>query len=272
MALRRDPDRSTLALFADELRAAREQAGLSREDLAARLNYSGSLVVKIEGLQRVPHADFAARCDGAFGTPGTFARLQQQLRNLPFPASFRPFAAYEEVATSLRTFEHTLVPGLLQTPDYAQAVLATRPNTTQDELDDLVTARLARQAVLDRDTPPLLWAVVDEAVLHREVGSSKVMHDQLLHLVEVSDRPNVTLQVIPYSAGAHIGLQGAFVIADFGDMPAVAFLATATEGETLEGPSMVAQVALTFDTLRSEALPRRASRDMIMKVAEEQWT
>lgn len=143
MAGRRDPDRSALSLFADELRAARDHAGLSREELGERLNYSGSLVGMVESLKRVPQADFAARCDEVFGTIGTFARLQRRLRTLPFTASFRPFAAYEEVAISLRTFEHALVPGLLQTPEYARAVLGTRPNTTTDELDDMVAARLA---------------------------------------------------------------------------------------------------------------------------------
>lgn len=81
------------------------------------------------------------------------------------------------------------MPGLLQTAEYARAMLATRPNTSDDEVDDLVAARLARQAVLDRDDPPLLWAVIDEAVLHRPVGDAKVMRDQLTHLVEMSARP-----------------------------------------------------------------------------------
>ncbi len=271
MALGRDPDRATLALFADELRAAREQAGLSRDELAAKLNYSGSLVGMVEGLHRVPQTDFAHRCDVAFGTPGTFMRLQQRLRNLPFPVSFRPFAAYEELAISLRTFEHTLVPGLLQTPDYAEAVVGTRPNTARDEVDALVEARLARQAILERDDPPLLWAVIDEAVLHRPVGDAKVMHGQLLHLAQLADRPNVTLQVIPYSAGGHIGLLGAFVIADFENAPSVVYLETAADGQTVEDAATVAAVILRFDTLRSEALPRGASRDMITKVAEQEW-
>jgi|SRR5450755_640638 transcriptional regulator with XRE-family HTH domain len=205
MASKRDPDRSALALFADELRAARERAGLSRDDLGERMNYSGSLVGMVETLKRVPQADFAARCDDVLDYPGTFARLQKRLRALPFPASFRPFAAYEEIATALRSFEHTLVPGLLQTPEYARAVLAVRPNTSPDELDDMVAARLARQAILDQDSPPALWAVIDEAVLHREIGGAKVMADQLLHLVDMSDRPNVTLQVIPYSSVRTLG-------------------------------------------------------------------
>jgi transcriptional regulator with XRE-family HTH domain len=272
MAAKRDPDRSALALFADEMRAARDKAGLTQDDLAARVNYSATLVAMVESLKRVPQADFAARLDDALEYPGTFARLQERLRALPFTASFRPFAAFEEIATALRTFEHALIPGLLQTPEYARAVLSGRPNTTGDELEDMVAARLARQAILDRDNPPMMWVVLDEAVLHREVGSAKVMADQLGHLAAMSDRPNIAVQIVPYSAGAHIGLQGAFVIADFDDSPSVAFLATATEGQTVEDAAAVARVALTFDSLRTEALPRRASRETILKLAEERWT
>ena len=272
MAGRRDADRSALSLFADELRVARDHAGLSRDELGERLNYSGSLVGMVESLKRVPQADFAARCDEVFGTIGTFARLQRRLRTLPFTASFRPFAAFEEVAISLRTFEHALVPGLLQTPEYARAVLGTRPNTTPDELDDMVAARLARRAILDRDNPPMLWVVVDEAVLHREVGDRKIMREQMEHLADMAGRSNIAIQVIPYSAGAHVGLQGAFVIADFEGAPPVAFLATATEGQTVEDASAVARVALTFDSLRTEALHSKASRELIMMTAEDQWT
>jgi len=87
----------------------------------------------------------------------------------------------------------------------------------------------------------------------------------------MSRRPNITIQVVPYSAGAHSGLLGAFVIAEVDDTPPIAYLDTAAEGETIEEPSVVAQVLLTFDSLRSEALPHGASRDMIMRVAEERW-
>ncbi len=270
MALRRDPDRSGLALFAEELRAARDRAGLSRDELAERLNYSGSLVGMVEAMKRVPQADFAVRCDEVFGTTGTFTRMQRNLRALPFTQSFRPFAAYEEVASSLRTFEHTLVPGLLQTEAYARAVLATVPNIAAGDLDERVAARLARQAILDRDDPPLLWAVLDEAVLHRPIGDdAKVMREQLFHLAEMAARRNVTIEVIPYSAGGHIGLLGAFVIAEFGGAPSVVYLETAADGQTLEDAPAVAGVVLHFDTLRSEALPRRVSRQLIMKVADE---
>ena len=163
------------------------------------------------------------------------------------------------------------MPGLAQTATYARAVLATRPNTTEEQVEEFVTARLERQVILDRDQPPLLWLVVDEAVLHRDVGGTKVMHDQCVHLAELSERPNVTVEVIPYTAGAHSGLLGAFAIAEFADTPAVAYLESAG-GQIAEDRSVVAGVVLTFDTLRSEALPRGTSRDLIMKAAEERWT
>ena len=125
----RERDTAALSLFADEMKAAREQRGWSQADLADQIPYSLSTISMVEALHRVPTRDLAVHLDKAFGTPGTFARLEGRLRDLPFPASFRPFAAYEAEATALYVFEHSLVPGLLQTPGYARAVLATRPNT-----------------------------------------------------------------------------------------------------------------------------------------------
>ncbi len=180
----RERDMTALSLFADEMKAAREQRGWSQADLADQIPYSLSAISMAEALHRVPTRDLARHLDKAFGTPGTFARLEARLRDLPFPASFRPFAAYEAEATALYVFEHSLIPGLLQTPAYARAVFATKPNTTEDELENLLAARLARQAVLIRDDPPapLLWALIDEGVLYRPVAPADVMNDQLSHL------------------------------------------------------------------------------------------
>src|SRR5271170_5145399 len=212
MGARRDPDRSALAVFADELRAQRELAGLGREELAGRLNYSASLISMIESGHRSPSRDFAGRCDEAFGTPGTFARLEKRLRDVPFSSGFRPFQPYESEAVALRMFEHVLIPGLLQTEDYARAVLSTHPNTSQDVVEERVAARMARQEILTREgpPPPVLWVLLDENVLLREVGNAEIMRDQLAHLAGAARRPNVTVQVIP-CAGAHPGLLGAFV-------------------------------------------------------------
>jgi transcriptional regulator with XRE-family HTH domain len=270
----RERDTAALSLFADELKAAREQRGWSQADLAGHIPYSLSTISMVEALHRVPTRDLAGHLDKAFGTPGTFARLEGRLRDLPFPASFRPFAAYEAEATALYVFEHSLVPGLLQTPEYARAVLATRPNTVEDEIDNLVAARLARQDVLTRDEPPapLLWALIDEGVLHRPVAPAEVMYDQLAWLRQMSQRPNVTVQVLPYSAGGHTGLLGAFTIADLGGNPGTVNVEDITDGRVFEDPSMVTRVTLRYKSLQSEALPKGASRELIARVAEERWT
>jgi transcriptional regulator with XRE-family HTH domain len=272
MGSRRDPDRSALAVFADELRAQRDLAGLSRDELAGRLNYSASLVSMIESGHRSPSRDFAGRCDEAFGTPGTFARLEKRLRDVPFSSGFRPFQPYESEAASLRLFEHTLVPGLLQTEAYARAVLETHPNTAREVVEERVAARVARQVILDREepAPPMLWVLLDENVLTREVGGPKVMHDQLVHLAEAARRPNVTVQVIP-GVGAHPGLLGAFAIAEVTGLPAIVYLETAHEGQTLEDPDVGARMSVRFDALRTEALTGRASLSLIEKVTEERW-
>jgi len=261
-------DHSGLALFAAELQAAREKAGLSQDALAARINYSASSVAMIESRRRAPAPDFAARCDDVLGTPGTFARLQHNAQT-PLPVWFRPYAEIEATATRLCLFEHAVVPGLLQTEDYARAVLATLPNTTEAEVDDLVAARMERQAILDRAGPPLLWVVLDEAVLHRQVGSAKTMHGQLMHLADMSERPNISIQIVPYSAGAHYALLGAFAIADVDETARVGYLETASEGYIDESRSVISRLMLTFDTLRSEALTCTASRDLILKRAGE---
>jgi hypothetical protein len=201
-------------------------------------------------------------------------RLWHKLRSVSFPASFRSFVEHEEKATELRMFEHSLVPGLLQTEDYARATLERQPNVTQDQVSEWLAARMARQAVLTRKTPrpPLVWAVLDEAVLYREVGGPKVMHDQLMHLVAASELPNVTIQILPSSAGGHSGLLGAFIIADFPAEQSIVFLDDLLGGRVAEDATAVSEAAVHFSSLRSEALPKAASRDLILKVAEERWT
>lgn len=260
-----------LVAFAEELRAHRTQAGMSRDELAAKVSYSPSLIAMIETGRRSPSKKLAELLDVVFTLPGTFARLEKRLRDVPFPASFRPFVPHEAEATSLRSYENSLIPGLFQTEAYARAVLSTRPNTSEDEIEELVAARLQRQDVLSRDAPPLIWSLIDEAALHREVDGPEIMYVQLVHLGDLSRRPSTTIQVVPYSAGPHSGLLGAFVIAELDDSPPIAYLETAAEGETIEDPSVLARLALTFDNLRSKALPDVASRDLIMKVAEERW-
>jgi len=278
MARGNDLDGTPQGVFGAELRYHRERAGLSQTELATLVNVSHDVISKIETGQRPPAKDFPERLDAVpeldtrQGLTRIWANLQKGLRHKAVPGWFRPWADIEAEATILRSYEPLLVPGLLQTEHYARAILAAGPGSKPDDLDDQVAARMERQAILERADAPQLWTVLDEAVLHRCIGSSKVMRDQLEHLADRAERPETTIQVIPASAGAHAGLLGAFVVADLGGSAGMVYLETAAEGQIADSPAVVAHVVFRFDSLRSEALPRAASRDLIMKVAGERWT
>jgi hypothetical protein len=142
---------------------------------------------------------------------------------------------------------------------------------TGDELEEMVSARMERQAIFDRPNPPSLWVIVDEGVLHRRIGNAKIMHGQLIHLAELALQPTITIQVVPYAVGAHVGLLGGFAVAT-GNGADTVYMESPDEGQTTEQPRVVAKLTQTFNILRGEALPREASRELIIKVAEEQWT
>jgi transcriptional regulator with XRE-family HTH domain len=269
MASLSERDRESVSLFVDEMKAAREQRKWSQAELGRQAGYSESAIAMVESFQRPPTASLAKALDKAFGTSGTYFRMELRLRNLPFPASFRSFAPHEAEAATLSTYQHSLIPGLLQTPEYARAVLETKPNSSEDEIENLVAGRLARQSVLGRDDPPapLLYALVDEGALKRPVAPPAVMHDQLVHLVSLSKKPNLTIQVVPYDAGGHSGLLGAFVIADRPSAARIVFIEDVVGGRVSEDAATVAEVVLRFNALRSEALPKSASRTLMESVA-----
>jgi hypothetical protein len=151
-------------------------------------------------------------------------------------------------------------------------VLGKRPHTTADEVEDLLAARLSRQEILTRDQPPLVYLLLDEAVLRRPVASPEVMRAQLVHLADLATWPDISIQVVPFSAGGHIGLLGAFTIAEMEDLSVIVFLDNAGDGQTVQDSGQVSQIVARFDAIRGEALPVGASRELIMKAADEQWT
>jgi len=267
---------SPLVIFGDELRHWRLAAGLSQEQLGERIGYSAAQVGAVEKARRMPSEDLARRCDETLDTAGALVRLLGRLKtflkNQAYPAWFRGWPNVEREAATLRSWEPMVITGLLQTEDYAHAILGVQPGIGEDRLEESVQARMERHAVLECNAPPFLWCLLDEGVLHRCVGSPKIMHDQLGHLTEMSEQPQVTVQVVPYSVGAHPGMLGPFVIAGFGEAPSIVYLDTAAAGQIVETAGVVEQVTLVWEALRSEALPRAASRDLIAKIAEEKWT
>jgi len=278
-------DRDSLSWFADELKAHRAERGWTQADVAAKTTYSESLIAQVETCRKAATPELAKALDRVFttpgfredepgspGTPGTFGRLVNRMRNLPFPASFRSFAPHEAEAAALYVFEHSFVPGLLQTEEYARAVLMMHPDVTGDVVNERVAGRLARQAILDREDPPppLLCALMDQSVLNREIGGPDVMRAQLAHLTAMSNRSNVTVQIIP-NTGAHPGLLGAFTVADLGAGPGIVNLEDIADGRVTEDAATVSMIAVRFHCLRGDALSKGASRDLIEGVIHERW-
>jgi transcriptional regulator with XRE-family HTH domain len=265
---------SPLAIFADELRHARLAAGLSQEQLGAQLNYSEAQVGHIETGKRTPAPRFAEGCDRLFGTNGYFRRLRKRIEQMPsYPAWFGPWAKAEREAISLHNYEPLLIPGLLQKEGYAREILRRgRPRDTEEQIDALLAARLERQQLLTWDDPPALWFVLDEGVLHRQIGDAQVMREQLEHLVTLADHPQVTIQIVPLSYGARPGLLSAFVIACFADRPDIVYLETAIDGQIVTDPKQVAHVTYIYDAIRACALPARQSVELIKKATAESWT
>jgi len=227
-------------VFGAELRYYRIRAGLSQKDLASRANVSHDVISKIETGERPPAEDFPPRLDAVpeLDTRGALTRLWDHLKKgqqQRLHGWFQEWADIEAEAKVLRWYEPLVIPGLLQTEDYARAILSARPDGNLDDLDEQVAARLARQAVLDRPDAPQLWCVLDEGVLHRAIGGSKVMRSQLYRLAEVAEHPKTTIQVIR-AAGAHAGLLAHFVIADLDGRPPVVYLETAAEGHVTDSP------------------------------------
>ena len=272
-----DPAVSPLRVFGAMLRFYRTQAGLSQTDLGARVHFSGDLVSKIEMGQRIATEEFTAACDGLpnLATGGALTELRglmkEAIKNRALPGWFVDWPRKEAMARSLRWFELVAVPGLLQTEEYARAVLRTQVMATEEQVEDMVRARMERQSILTREHPPIFWVILDEGVLRRPVGGVEVMAGQLVRLAEAAQQPNIVLQVIPLAVGAHQGMSGNFVIADFAEGPPAVYQDTAARGQIIEDSDDIAVVTVMWETLKAEALSRSASQELIKEVAKS-WT
>jgi transcriptional regulator with XRE-family HTH domain len=265
-----DPDRK---FFADLLREWREARGLTRDELGVLAGFSGSTIKAFESCERAASVYHATRLDQALRLKRILERAAERFgQDEAYSATMEMFLAGEQEADELYWFEHSLVPGLLQTEDYARSVLSTWPGVTSGEVEKMVAARLARQRVMLREPrPPYLWALIDEGALERPVAPAPVMYDQCARLVEASYLPNVSLSVVPYRAGGHTGLLGACVIAERREAGSMVYTEDIADGRVSEDPARVADVSLRFKSLQLEALPKGDSREMIARVAERRW-
>ena len=270
--------------LATELRKLRDAAGLTIEDVAARLDCSSSKVSRIETASVRPTPRDVRDMLQIYGVTGQrLDELQQiarearqkgglyaQFQNL----SYKTLCDLEADAESVDMYSALLVPGLLQIPDYARAVLRAvclHLKPQPEEIERRVEFRLLRQARLTEKERPALWVVLDEAALRRLVGGREVMRAQLDHLREVAALSNVTLQVLPFSFGAHAGMDGEFTVISFPDpfVPDVVFIENTTSDLYLEDAGAIRRYVQSFDHLRAAALDPGESVAFLTNVAKE---
>jgi Domain of unknown function (DUF5753) len=186
------------------------------------------------------------------------------------PEHYNTFISFEAEARSLWTYEVTIVPGLLQTEDYARAVIkGMLPDATNGEVEQRVDARMRRQAVLAKDQPLKLWAIVDEAALRRQVGSPATMKAQIEHLRACVERPEVTLQVLPFDAGPHPAMLGAFVLLKFDEpvAPDIVYIEALGGDLFLDDEASIKRYASTFEHLRASAASATATEKILAGLA-----
>ncbi|MFI1378942.1 helix-turn-helix domain-containing protein [Embleya sp. NPDC020886] len=269
-----------------ELRKLRCAAELTAEEASDRMGWHPTKMSRIEygrtGLKSHDLArvlDIYGVVDVATKEALTELARHSRLRVWWAPYSdvvsrrYADYLAFEAEATSARSHQVTLVPGLLQTPDYARTVTRSlSPVSTPSQVDALVDVRLARQAAtLSRSTPLELWAIVDESALRRAIGGPATMRRQLQHLLAVSEQPNITLQVLPFASGAHAGLLGSFVILEFpipGDLDVV-YVEEQTSNLFIERDDDLKTYSSTFDLLRAAAADVEPSRDLMHTIAKD---
>ncbi|MFJ5153378.1 helix-turn-helix domain-containing protein [Streptomyces sp. NPDC088353] len=263
-----DPGASPLDYYGFELRRLRETAGLTQRQLGDIINYTGSLVGQVETARKLPTPEFSERVDAALGTDGFLSRLVTLVMRSQLPTWFQQVAELQAQATEICSFETQLLHGLLQTDAYARAVLGALDQTG---LDDRTAVRLARQRIFEKAEPPVFWLVLSEAALHLEIGGPKTMRGQLARLLSFENNPRINVQVLPYSVGAHAGLQGSFDLYRFQSDPTIVYTEGYGSGHPSANPDTVKDCSLRYDHLRAAALSIRDSAELIRRVMEDRY-
>ncbi|WP_093423891.1 helix-turn-helix domain-containing protein [Saccharopolyspora flava] len=263
-----------------ELRELRFRSGLGAEEVAGALGMSMSKLSRMESGQRGLQADDVSALLGLYRVP---AKRREELLSLVrnasmpnwwrvqngrLPAMWDEMVRFEREAYAISNYETMLIPGLLQTVEYATAIVqGTDPDLNFAEVDTLVTARLGRQTVLNRPSAPHFTALIEQSILERPAGGPGVMFRQLRHLVSAASQPNITVLVLPTEA-VHPGLSGPFVVYDFGNLPSLVYLENRGSSAFLEESEHVASTKEALRRLHEVALSAEDSVGMMNSIAD----
>jgi transcriptional regulator with XRE-family HTH domain len=272
-----DPTVSLAALLGKKVRKHRERLGWTQREVGNRLNYSHNRIAQVELGTDPPTWDMCVALDAVLGANGELTELWEHMvrerAREDFPDWVQKYVLLEAKATKIYRYSPQIVPGLLQTEAYARAALRKGlPRAPQEEIEEKVAARMSRQRLLRKAPPPLLWAVLDEAVIRRPVGGPHTMHDQLARIVEAAHAPDVTVQVMPFDRGEYAIMGGSLTLLSFADGPDMAYLEGIGPGVLVEQPDQVTEHSLTYDLAQVQALPPDDSLALIKTAMEECYT
>lgn len=268
--------------LAQALRELRMEAQMTQEQVAARMEWHTSKLFRLENARspRVNWLDIQGLLD-LYGVASpqreALIQLAKDARKRGWWTSYRDvftgsYVALEDAAHSMRRYCAELVPGLLQTEDYARSVIqALRPAYGTEDVERRVAARMERQALLSRDNAPELVCILNEAVLYRQVGDPQIMSKQLRNLADAMERSNITVRILPYSAGAHAAMEGPFVILSFpeDEYPDVIYIEGMMGDLYLESVEEIRRYTLTFETLDKASACPETSASLISKALKE---
>ncbi|MFJ8623428.1 helix-turn-helix domain-containing protein [Kitasatospora sp. NPDC093550] len=261
-----DPESSPWAPFGIQLRKFREARGMLLDDLAPLLECSPSHLSYVELAHRPPSRKLAELADAALDTGGTLLLMWYQLKNAAILEGFPEYARYEGLAEQIRIFENDVIAGLLQTRAYATAIQmgpVRQGTSTQELAEERVAFRLARQAIMERTPPPLVHVVLDESCLRRVIGGRDVMVEQLLHLEKLAERPEVVIQVVPFSLGENRPFTHMVHLLTMPNRKVLAYGEIEQRGYIDRDAKSVAALTKSYDRLAVEAPGRTKSLDFI---------
>ncbi|QIQ04527.1 helix-turn-helix domain-containing protein [Streptomyces liangshanensis] len=264
-----NPDSGPAAAFGARVRRFREAHGWKQEELAERTEYSSTHISAVETGRKMTTLRFSRRLDVAFGTAGTadsFERQWQEIRNGSLLEGFPEYVGYEGRAAELRLFEIGIIPGLLQTPEYAGVLAGSdvqRGAITPEQASERVSFLAERQAALVRRRPPMVFLVMDESCIRRPIGSPEVMDAQLERLVEFAARPNTVFQVAPFSMGERRPFNLPVNLLTLSDRSVLAYSESQAQGHLERETTSVLRMLTAYHQLQAEALSQAASVAMI---------
>ncbi|SMF56643.1 helix-turn-helix transcriptional regulator [Streptomyces sp. Amel2xC10] len=258
------------ALFGSRVRRLRTAAGLTQAELGDRTHVVSTRITQIERASGAkPTLELARALDAALDADNLLVELWPYVYREAFPDWSRRFMGYSERAVSICEYAAHVVPGLLQTEDYARAVLSLDVLlNSEEQLEERVTARMERQERLSAPDCPKLWVILDEAVLRRPIGGHAVMRNQLARLLDAAAERHTTVQVLPFDQGGHEAMGGSLTILTLPDGSEVAYTEGSDYGQLIEEPALISRYKVIYDRLRAAALPPLMSLDMMRSAME----